>query len=149
MNNMKRNSFILAAAMLAGSWLTGPMRAEAQVTNAPRPVVSTNTPGGRPAMMRDRTDFWAQRLKLNDEQKAKLKPILEEENQKYVELRKQVNLKVDERRAKFTAIREETNAKLKPILTPEQYEQYTRPFQTRTNAPMVRPTNVAPAAPAK
>lgn len=87
--------------------------------------------------MRDRTEMLAMRLKLTDEQKAKIKPIFDEETKQMQE------------------IREKTQAKLKSILTPEQWEQYAHPgsgafsqrlqnIVTRTN-----PIPVTPAMPAK
>jgi Spy/CpxP family protein refolding chaperone len=136
---------LLAGSVLAG-FLASDLTAQTQNTNAPRIVVPTNAPGARP-VMRDRTDFWAQRLNLTDEQKVKIKPILDEESQRYADLRKQTNLKPEERRTNYMVIREEIAAKMKPILTPEQYEKYTRPFQPRTNAPQIRLTNAVPVAP--
>jgi hypothetical protein len=144
---MNRNTLTLLAGTMLGAMMVGGIAAQAQVTNVQPPAVSTNTPGTRP-VMRDRTDFLAQRLNLTPEQKVKVKPILDEESQKYAELRKQTALKPEERRAKYNTIRDETMAKLKEVLTGQQYERYARPFQVRTNAPAVRMTNSAPAVPA-
>jgi Spy/CpxP family protein refolding chaperone len=150
--HMNRTTFSLLAGVVLGSLMAGGAMAQAPTTNLQRAATATNAPGMRPAM-RDRTDYWAQRLSLTEEQKLKVKPVFDEETQKMTELRKQQQLKPEERRTKLLAIREETNAKLKTILTPEQWEKYTKPFAGRTNAPPTRPTPpaapAAPAAPAK
>lgn len=88
--------------------------------------------GVRPVpMMRDRTDMLARMLNLTDEQKDKVRPILEEEQKK------------------MTEIREQTQAKLKPILTQEQWDKYYRPTPATSQRlqNIVRPGG-APANPA-
>jgi Spy/CpxP family protein refolding chaperone len=148
---MKRHTFALLATLVVGGLTAGAVLA--QEVKETKPAVPTNAPTVRPAM-RDQADVLALRLGLTDEQKQKVRPVLAEQSQKFLELRKVPDLKPEDRRAKYTAIREEINAKLKPILTPEQYDKYTKPFQTRTNATvrpgnMVSPAAPAPAAPAK
>jgi len=151
---MNRKTFVLLAGVMLGGIVGVGSSAQAQTTNAPV------APGARPAM-RDRTDFIAQRLGLTDEQKQKVKPIFDEETQKMQEMRKDTTVKPEDRRAKYMALREETNTKLKAVLTPEQFEKYTKPFAGRTNAPgrimpgtpgtpvPATPATPAPAAPAK
>ncbi len=94
-------------------------------------------PAGRP-MMADRTEMYARMLNLTEDQKTKVRPILDEEAKKMQE------------------IREQTQEKMKAILTPEQWQKYYRPspradfssrMQTivsRTNGPA--PTPVVPPA---
>lgn len=140
---MKRQTFALLAALVLGGFMAGGVSGQQIKKEAPDAPTNAMV---RP-LTRDPVDQMAQRLGLNDEQKQKIKPILAEQSQKFSELRKVPNLKLEERRAKYTAIREETNVKLKPILTPEQYDKYTKPFQARTN--LVAPPGFgAPAAPA-
>jgi hypothetical protein len=67
-------------------------------------------------------------LKLTDEQKQKVKPIIEDEYKKYQELRTQKNLSPQDRVAKMREIREATNQKLKPIFTEEQWAKFYRPM---------------------
>jgi periplasmic protein CpxP/Spy len=149
---MNRKAIAVFAGLLLGSLMAGTSVAQAQVTNVQQPVVNSTTLTNRP-MMRDRTDAMAQRLGLTDEQKQKVRPIMEEEMKKLNDMRTQTDLKPEERRAKYMALREETNAKLKPILTPEQWDKHTKPF-ARMTAPgqagtnVVRPTP-APATPSK
>ena len=127
---MNRKTFVLLAGVMLGGIVGVGSSAQAHTTNAPAAPVA---PGARPT--RDRTDFIAQRLGLTDEQKQKVKPIFDEETQKMQEMRKDTTVKPEDRRAKYMALREETNTKLKAVLTPEQFEKYTKPFAGRTNAP--------------
>jgi hypothetical protein len=149
---MNKITFTLLAGILLGGALADKSMAQAQAPSGLKPTVSTNATMPRPAI-RDRADYWAQRLALSDEQKQKVKPIFDEQLQKMTELRKHTELKPEERRAKVAAIQEEINGKLKPILTPEQWEKYIKPYTLRTNAPMMRLTNrppvAVPASPAK
>ncbi len=57
-------------------------------------------------------------LKLTDEQKPKVKAVLEERNKKMQEIPR------EERREKAPPIMEEANKKLEKILTPEQFKKY-------------------------
>jgi hypothetical protein len=66
-------------------------------------------------------DRMTEALKLTDEQKPKVKALLEETAKKRTELR---DLPQDERREKGRALIEDQNKKLKEILTPEQYTKY-------------------------
>jgi hypothetical protein len=137
---MKRNSKLILAGLLAGGFMVDPASAQ---TAAPAP--RTNAPMVRP-MMRDRTDFLAQSLKLTDEQKEKIRPIIKEEADQFAALRTQTNMPPQDRGAKIKEIREATAAKLKPILTEEQWQRYSRPFTNRLQT-VIR-TNVPPATPA-
>lgn len=137
---MKRTT-LLALALALGSFLIPTV--QAQEPAAP----STNAPAARPTV-RTRTDVLALRLKLTDEQKEKVRPILDAETKQMLEFRTQTNLPAADRRAKMMTIREDTNTKLKAVLTPDQYTLYTRPFQSRmTNA--IPATPALPAAPAQ
>ncbi len=60
-------------------------------------------------------------LKLTDEQKPKVKAVLEDTARKRQDLR---DLPQDERQEKGRALRDEQNKKMKDILTPEQYTKY-------------------------
>jgi hypothetical protein len=81
---------------------------------------------------------------LTDEQKQKVKPIIEDEYKKYQELRTQKNLSPQDRVAKMREIREATNQKLKPIFTEEQWAKFYRPM---TNSPAALPKPATPAQP--
>jgi periplasmic protein CpxP/Spy len=62
-------------------------------------------------------------LSLTDEQKPKVKAVLEDVSKKRQELR---GTPQDEQRAKRQAIMEEQNKKMKEILTPDQLEKYKK-----------------------
>lgn len=139
---MKRSTYALLAAVVAGS-LIG-LGSVAQAQEAPKTETKTNAPAVRAPM--DRTEYWARLLGLSAEQRDKMRPILEEEAKKYAELRTQRELTQQDRSAKAKEIREAISAKVKPILTPEQWEKYSKRFQprvmpgARTNAvPGVQP----------
>ncbi len=146
---MNRKAFSLLTGMLLGSFVMGSAVVQAQTPATPAaptaPGVQPATPGARP-VMRDRTEVLSQRLNLTDDQKTKIKPILDEQTKKLMDLRSEKDLKPEDRRAKVMAIRDESDAKIKAILTPEQWEKYPRMPAPRTNA-VVRPNIPAPAAP--
>jgi periplasmic protein CpxP/Spy len=142
---MKRTSLVILGGLLLGGLATSQGADPAPPANVQKPTLTTNAPGSRPPM-RTRADYLAQRFKLTPEQKEKVQVVFDEETKKYGEMRTQTTLKPEERRAKYMAIREETNAKLKTIMTPEQWEQYSKPPQRQV--PPVRNTNAVPAAPA-
>jgi Spy/CpxP family protein refolding chaperone len=115
--------------------------APAQVGQTPKPAASPSAlpapgaaPSARPAPV-SRIDFLARSLNLTEDQKEQIRPIFDEET-------KQIQ-----------QIREKTQARLKAILTPEQWEKYSRPsastFQQRLQT--IVKTNTAqgtPGAPA-
>jgi len=67
-------------------------------------------------------------LKLTDDQKPKVKAVLEEQDKKMQGMR---DLAQDERGTKMRELREETNKKMKEILTADQYKQYEEMAQRR------------------
>jgi Spy/CpxP family protein refolding chaperone len=62
-------------------------------------------------------------LTLTDDQKPKVKAVLEESSKAMQGLR---DLPQDERRTKMQSIRDEQTKKINAILTPEQQEKYTK-----------------------
>ena len=68
-----------------------------------------------------RVDRMAERLKLTDEQKAKVKALLQADAEKMRGLR---DLAPEERRDKMRAMRKETDTKMKEILTADQFKQW-------------------------
>ena len=77
----------------------------------------------RPALQ-DRLQQMSEALKLTDEQKEKLKPILKEQGEKLIALRDDTNIPQEEKRAKMREITEAFTAKIKPILTAEQVTKW-------------------------
>jgi Spy/CpxP family protein refolding chaperone len=70
-------------------------------------------------------------LKLTDEQQAKIKPILEEQHNKMMDLRQDTSMPREERFAKFREVRQESMGKMKPILNPEQQKKWEKMQQMR------------------
>jgi Spy/CpxP family protein refolding chaperone len=74
-------------------------------------------------------DQLAQQLDLTDDQKAKVKPILEARDKKIGDLRGDTTLSQEDRRTKMQSIREETVAQMKAVLTPEQFDKWQKMTQ--------------------
>jgi len=91
---------------------------------------------------------------LTDEQKPKVKSILEEQFKQMDEMRKDTALAPEDRRKKLMDIRNGSQAKIKALLTPEQVQKMEsmrqrapRPPGATPGAPPAAPAN--PSAPAK
>ncbi len=65
-------------------------------------------------------------LKLTDEQKTKLEPILKEEGEKLRAIFGDANASREEKGKKMLDARKEITAKVKAVLTPEQGEKYDK-----------------------
>ena len=109
---------------------------------AARPEAPTNL---RSALTNrsDRVTALAAELKLTPQQQEKLRPILQEEGQKAVEIYRDTTLSRDAKMAKIKELREANRGKVKAILTPEQLEQWDKMRQGRQLQP---PQRVRPAA---
>jgi periplasmic protein CpxP/Spy len=93
-------------------------------------------------------------LELTDDQKAKVKPILEARDQKLKALHEDTSLSQEDHRTKMRSIVEETQEQMKAVLTPEQFEKYqkmgprqrhnTSPGGDSNTAKPVPPTNTTP-----
>jgi periplasmic protein CpxP/Spy len=62
-------------------------------------------------------------LNLTDDQKAKIKPILEEQSNKMHELMQDTSISQQDKRSKFQEIHQNTMSQIKPILTPDQQQK--------------------------
>ena len=86
----------------------------------------------RRAAQVDRIKTLSEELKLTDEQKEKLKPIVKEFAGKLRELRQDTALSRQDRTAKMREIQAEESKKIKTVLTKEQQEKYDKMRQQRT-----------------
>ena len=113
---MKITKLGVIAALVLGGLLAGSTTATAQEKKE-------GIGGGKRGFptVEERLDRMTTDLKLTDEQKPKVKEVLEENNKKMQALQ---NAPQDERREKFREARDEMGKKLKPILTPEQYTKW-------------------------
>src|SRR5260221_10900492 len=112
---MRINKLSLIAAMALG-WLV----ACTTMAMAQDAKDGSKKDGKRGFSVEQRLDRMTEELKLTDEQKPKVKAVLEETAKKMQDVPR------EERREKGQAIREEENTKLKAILTPEQTEKWEK-----------------------
>lgn len=86
-------------------------------------------PGG-PEAIKERVEKISEELKLSADQKTKVEAALKAQGEKMREMR---DLAPEERREKAQGLREETQKKMKEILTPEQYEKWSKMPQGPAN----------------
>ena len=71
-----------------------------------------------------RLEWLSTQLNLTDEQKAKLKPILEDEGKQMQAVRGDSSLSQDQKRDKVKQIHETTNSQINDTLTPDQQKKF-------------------------
>ena len=81
--------------------------------------------------MQDRLKQLSTQLNLTDEQKEKLKPMLQEEFTKVRELRQNDTLSREEKTAKLKELRADLQKKVETVLTAEQKEKWKKIQQRR------------------
>jgi len=119
---------MIIAALVAGNLLACTLALRAADTNTPpaSPPAGAPPPGQRPPGMRGGPGLeqLTQQLNLTEEQKPKVKAILDTRDKKVAEARNDTSLSQEDRRAKMQSIREEITAQMKGVLTPEQFEKW-------------------------
>ncbi len=80
----------------------------------------------RPMMQtpQERLDNLAKELNLTDDQKAKIKPILEDEQKQIETMRADTSMAPADRRTKMMEIRNKTNDSIKAVLDKDQQKKY-------------------------
>ena len=73
-----------------------------------------------------RLAWLSDKLKLTDDQKSQIKPILEDEHKQLAALREDSSLSREQKRAKFREIHTSTFDKIRPILTDQQQATCSR-----------------------
>ena len=68
-------------------------------------------------------EHMSQALNLTDDQKTKIKPILEDSMKQMQQLRQDTSLSQEDRRAKMQQIHESAMSQIKPILTDDQQKK--------------------------
>src|SRR2546423_4249329 len=129
----------VAVALALGAMATAQEKPENKADQKPAPK-----PNRPPAAQIDRTAAIAKFLDLSDDQKTKIKPILDEENTAMRALREDRSLPAETRMAKLREIRETATTKVKPILNDQQFEKWLKTHPR----PGARPPAAAPGAPA-
>lgn len=79
----------------------------------------------------DRLERMSKLLVLTQEQKAKIKPIIEENTEKMKALRGDTSLNKEQKREKMREMKLATFDKIKPILTPEQLKKHEEMMKCR------------------
>ena len=100
----------------------GSLVAFANVASAQDAKESKGGKRGMPSVQ-ERLDRLNEELKLTDDQKPKVKGVLEETSKKRQELQ---DLPQEERREKARALMDDQNKKMKEILTADQYAKYEK-----------------------
>ncbi len=70
-----------------------------------------------------RLEWLSKNLNLDDEQKAKIRPILEDEHQQIMSHREDSSLSPQEKRAKIRDIRDNAHKRISQFLSPEQQQK--------------------------
>ena len=100
---------------------------------AAQPAAGPQQPGQRARMRRDwvedRLERMSRRLNLTDEQKAKIRPILQDEQKQMKALREDASVSQEQRREKARQIRNSNQRQIDEILTPEQKEKRKEMWQ--------------------
>lgn len=112
-------------AMLAAGLLALNLSSQAQTTNAP-------PAGGRNARGRaagQQLDQLFQQLNLTDDQKPKVRAVMQDQRKKMQELRADSSGSPQDLRAKRQALLQDTNKKMREILTPEQFKKFEESLQ--------------------
>jgi Spy/CpxP family protein refolding chaperone len=106
--NMNRRIFI-------GSLLLG-----LAVTLTTRPALAQE----HPATAENRLEEMSKQLNLTDDQKAKLKPVLQDEAQQLQAVHNDTSLSHDQKMAKVKEIREAHKPQINNVLTPDQQKKW-------------------------
>jgi Spy/CpxP family protein refolding chaperone len=101
------------------------------------PVQAQGGPQGRGPRMspEERLKRLDQQLKLTDDQKGKIKPILEDQQKQVDALRSDSSLSQEDRRAKMRSIMQDSNGKIRDLLTDDQKKQFDQTSQRRGRGP--------------
>jgi periplasmic protein CpxP/Spy len=141
---MKITKSLMVTALVAGNLLAWNLALDAQdASNTPPPAPPAGgpppgTPPGGPRGMRGgpNLDQLTTALSLTDDQKVKIKPILDAQRQKMTDLRADTSFSQEDRRTKMQAIRQDMADQMKGVLTAEQFGKWQQMSQrTRRNGP--------------
>lgn len=117
---MKLSKTSLAIAALS-AFLAISSNTQAQNTNH---NARTRPAAGANRSAENQLDRLSEALTLTEDQKPKVKAILDDQMKKMRELRSDSASAPEDRRSKTQAIREESNKKMKEVLTAEQFKKY-------------------------
>jgi len=139
MRILKFSVVILTIALALAMSL--PVAAQSPAANSPSqaaPAQTAPSPSGQQSAPAGTNQSSAQSqanddnpLNLTDEQKAKLRPIIQDENQQMEALRSNTSLTQEQKIDKANQIRAAASPKIKAILTPEQLQKLAQLQQER------------------
>jgi len=110
---------LIAAMALGGLVVCSTLVSAQDATNAP------DKKGGKRGMSPDQMmERYTEQLSLTDEQKPKVKAVLEDSGKKRREIFRDSALDQTQKREKFQGTMEAQNKKMKEILTADQYKKY-------------------------
>lgn len=116
---------LIAAIALGGLMACGPVALAQDNATPPPPAGGDNAqPPPRANRRGGGIQAMLAKLDLSDDQKTKVKPIVEDHNKQMRDLFQDSTLSREDRRDKMKTINDGTNAKLKDILTADQYTKY-------------------------
>lgn len=111
--------------MLLGVALTATLMCTAAVFAQEGGGQRPGGPGGRQMLTVDeQIARWSEQLTLTDDQKAKIKPILEDQRKDMAKLREDTSMSPEDRRAKNQEIRKAGNDKIRKILNADQQKKW-------------------------
>ena len=96
--------------------------APAATTPAASPAASPAPDAGKQRV--DPLERLTTALGLTDDQKAKIKPILDGRREKMMALRNDASVSADDKKAKMKEIMDTSNADIKAVLTPDQVKKF-------------------------
>jgi Spy/CpxP family protein refolding chaperone len=136
MRTLKFSVVILMIALALATSL--PVAAQSPATNSPSQSAPAQTAPAQQSAPAGSNQGSAQSqanddnpLNLSDEQKAKLRPIIQDENQQMEALRSDNSLTQEQKIDKANQIRANASPKIKAILTPEQLQKLAQLQQER------------------
>ena len=97
------------------------LRAQDAGTQQANPQAQSEMHQGQHA---SRLEWLSKQLSLTDEQKAKLKPILEDEGKQMRAVREDTSLSQEQKHAKMKQLHETSDSQINDILTPEQQKKF-------------------------
>jgi Spy/CpxP family protein refolding chaperone len=141
---MKSTKSMFIAALVAGNLVAWNL--------ALRADDATNTPPANPPAADVKPHLrgferMAEELNLTDDQKPKVKAIMDAQRQKMRDLREDDSLSDDDRRAQMKTIHEDTATQLKAVLTPDQFAKWQKMPQRMPRPPMQNGDNPPPGNP--
>jgi periplasmic protein CpxP/Spy len=118
MRNTKYGMLLAIAMLFVGYSVAAPKAAMAQDQSA------QGQGGYHQGQRGNHLDMLSKQLNLSDDQKAKIKPILDDQQKQMQALRDDSSLSQDQRHEKMKQIHEASDAKINDILTPDQQKKF-------------------------